>query len=406
MAKEMLTDIRIKKITPPTKGQADLWDTKLPGFGIRVSSHGTKSFILIYRFKGKSRRFTIGRYPIVSLAAARKDALNALTQIHNGIDPSEEKIKQRQEALIIKFDDFVEEFIEKYAKRKNKDWKESQRIINREFTTKWKRKDITTIEKKDINLILDAIIDRGSPSTANHALAAIRRLFNWAVERGVLDHSPCYGIKPPAKNRSRDRVLSDDELTRVWRATLIEAYPFGVITQLLILTGQRLGEVRSIQWSQIGFDNKIWSIPAEQNKSGRAHEVPLTNTAIGVLRNIPYFHKTLLFPAQKLNADRPVSGFGRPKQRLDQLSEVSDWRMHDLRRTVATGMARNQIPPHVVERILNHKSGTFGGVAGVYNRFGYLPEMREALEIWETHILCLISDREKSSIPPITRKNF
>lgn len=392
MAKEVLTDIRIKKLTPPLKGQKDIWDTKLPGFGLRISSYGTKSFILIYRFKGKSRRFTIGRYPIVSLAIARKDALNALTQIHNGIDPSEEKIKQRQEALIIRFDEFVEEFIQKYARRKNKDWKESQRIINREFTTKWKRKDITTIEKKDINLILDAIIDRGSPSTANHALAAIRRLFNWAVERGVLDLSPCYGIKPPAKNNSRDRVLTDNELIQVWKASLIEAYPFGMITQLLILTGQRLGEVRSIQWEQLDFDNNIWSIPAEQNKSNRAHEVPLTNTAIGVLRNVPYIHATLLFPAQKMNSDRPVSGFGRAKRRIDQISDVTDWRMHDLRRTAATGMARNQIPPHVVERVLNHKSGTFGGVAGVYNRFGYLPEMREALETWETHLLGLINN--------------
>ncbi len=234
----------------------------------------------------------------------------------------------------------------------------------------------------------------------------IRRVFNWAIERGLIEQSPCAGMKRPTKDISRDRVLTDEELQAVWNTADQEKYPFGVITQLLILTGQRIGEVTTMRWQDIDLGEQLWNLEAKRNKSGRAHIVPLTNSSVALINKIPYLHNELLFPAQKTNADRPVSGISKFKARLDEVSQVFDWRMHDLRRTVATGMARKQIPPHVVERILNHKSGTFGGVAGVYNRFGYLPEMREALEVWEDHILGLISDKEKDSIPPVICEYF
>lgn len=397
MAKDTLTDLKIKKLKPPAKGQSEIWDNKLPGFGVRITSKSTISFVLLYRFEGKSRRFTLGRYPILSLAAARKKAHEALVKVNAGGDPASDKRYTNNLSDTLLFPELVDEFIEKYAKRQNKTWREAERILRRDFLPPWRNKRIEQITRADVNKILDAIIDRGAPSGANHCFAMIRRVFNWAIERGLIEQSPCTGMKRPTKDISRDRVLTDEELQAVWRTADQEAYPFGVITQLLILTGQRIGEVTTMRWQDIDLGEQLWNLEATRNKSGRAHIVPLTNSTVALIENIPYLHKELLFPAQKINADRPVSGISKFKSRLDEISQVFDWRIHDLRRTVATGMAKKQIPPHVVERILNHKSGTFGGVAGVYNRFGYLPEMRNALETWESHVLCLISDREKDS---------
>ena len=397
MAKDTLTDLKIKKLKPPVKGQSEIWDNKLPGFGVRITSKGTTSFVLLYRFEGKSRRFTLGRYPILSLATAREKAHEALVKVNAGGDPASEKRHTNNLSDTLLFPELVDEFIEKYAKRQNKTWRETERILRRDFLPPWKNKRIDQITRADVNIILDAIIERGAPSGANHCFAMVRRVFNWAIERGLIEKSPCTGMKRPTKDISRDRVLTDEELQAVWKTADQEAYPFGVITQLLILTGQRIGEVTTMRWQDIDLGEQLWNLEATRNKSGRAHIVPLTNSTVALIENIPYLHKELLFPAQKINADRPVSGISKFKSRLDEISQVFDWRIHDLRRTVATGMAKKQIPPHVVERILNHKSGTFGGVAGVYNRFGYLPEMRNALETWETHVLCLISDGENDS---------
>lgn len=406
MAKDTLTDLKIKKLKPPAKGQSEIWDNKLPGFGVRITSKGTTSFVLLYRFEGKSRRLTLGRYPILSLSAARAKAHEALVKVNAGGDPASAKRHTNKLSDTLLFHELVDEFIEKYAKRQNKTWREAERILRRDFLPPWRNKRIDQITRADVNKILDAIIDRGAPSGANHCFAMIRRVFNWAIERGLIEQSPCAGMKRPTKDISRDRVLTDEELQAVWKTADQEKYPFGVITQLLILTGQRIGEVTTIRWQDIDLGEKLWNLEATRNKSGRAHIVPLTNSAVTLINKIPYLHNELLFPAQKTNADRPVSGISKFKARLDEVSQVFDWRMHDLRRTVATGMARKQIPPHVVERILNHKSGTFGGVAGVYNRFGYLPEMRKALETWETHIIRLISDREKASTLPVTCEYF
>jgi integrase len=392
MAKETLTDLKIKKLKPPASGQMEIWDSKLPGFGIRITSKGTISFVLLYRFYGKSRRYTIGRYPIVSLAAARASAHEALVKINAGGDPASEKRNYRKSSNGLLFEDLVEQFIEKYAKRHNKTWREAERILNRDFLPLWKNRQVDQITRADINHALDAIIDRGAPSGANHCFAMIRRVFNWAIERGLLEQSPCSGMKKPTKDISRDRVLTDEELLAIWKAADQDAFPFGIMTKLLILTAQRIGEVTTLHWQDLDLGEQLWNLEAGKNKSGIEHIVPLTKSTVELIDTIPYLHNELLFPAQKLDANRPVSGISKFKARLDEVSQVYNWRMHDIRRTVATGMAKHRVPPHVVERILNHKSGTFGGVAGVYNRFGYLPEMREALETWETHLLGLINN--------------
>ena len=160
--------------------------------------------------------------------------------------------------------------------------------------------------------------------------------------------------------------------------------PFRCIVQLLVLTGQRKSEVTGMRWTELDLANRIWRIPADRTKPGRAHEVPLTNTVIELLRCVPKLHDEFVFPAR--GRDNPASGFSKWKRELDALAGINAWRLHDLRRTVASGMARRKVPPHVIERVLNHVTVILGGVAGIYNRFGYLDEMREALELWSNHI--------------------
>ncbi len=382
MTKSVLTDAKIRALKPVSNKQLDISDEKIPGFGIRVSPKGTKTFSLVYRFDARQRRLNLGRYPILSLSEARKAAQAALREVSLGTDPACEKEKHKNDDF--EFKNFVDQFIEDYAKRRNKSWRETQRLLEKEFVAFWGKRDLRSIEKRDVTKILDGIVKRGSPSLANHAFAAVRKLFNWAVERDFIEVSPCTGLRAPSKFVKSDRVLSDAELIQVWHGADEMSYPYGRIVQLLILTGQRIGEVSSIEWNDIDTEDNVWNIPADRNKSGRFHRLPLSPQAFNIIKLIPRMHDVLLFPAR--GRDTPVSGYSKWKRKIDDLSKVNDWKIHDIRRTVATGMARAKVQPFIVERVLNHRSGEISGVAEVYNRYSYADEMREALGQWGSFV--------------------
>jgi integrase len=386
MASQLLTDILIKKLKPVEGRQFDVFDSKLPGFALRVSPKGTKTFTLLYRAGRRARRMTVGRYPLLSLSEARARAESALREVSAGKDPGALKQAARNQYADQLFAAVAEDFIEKYAKRKTKTWRETERLIQREFLSVWKHRQIQDITKQDVNRVLDGIVARNAPIAANGALAAIRKLFNWAVERGYVVTSPCAGTQRPAKAISRERVLSDAELTAVWRAAIAAPYPFGPVVQLLILTAQRRGEVIGMRWSELDLEQGLWTIPAQRTKSNRQHQVPLPSAGVTLLEGLTRLHDELVFPARG-NPNQPSSGFSKWKRALDRASNTSGWRIHDLRRSASTMMAAMGIAPHIIERILNHQQGQLGGIAGVYNRFAYLPEMRAALEKWEAELV-------------------
>jgi integrase len=196
------------------------------------------------------------------------------------------------------------------------------------------------------------------------------------------------GLRKPGIERSRDRVLTDRELRSFWSATEDLGFPFGPTFQLMALTGQRRGEIAGMRWSQINMDQSVWTIPASVAKNGRAHEVPLSTLAQDIIGALPRFAGAdFVFTTTGVS---PVSGFGRAKDRLDFTMESAEWRLHDLRRTVASGMARLGIAPHVIEKVLNHVSGEISGVAAVYNRHGYQAEKAEALEAWAKEIQTIV----------------
>lgn len=376
-----LTDLTLRKLSSNGQDRAEVWDARIPGFGVRVSSAGTKTFILLYRHRGRPRRLSLGRYPVLSLADARTKASEALLTINQGVDPT--LVEHAVDDPTFQFDAVVTSFVSRHCNVRNKasTAKETERLLNKHFVGAWKKRDVRDIRQSHINEVLDALIAADKPSEANHALGVIKTLFRWCVDRDMIALSPCMKIKKPARHGSRARVLSEAELKAVWGVLGAEGYPFGTMTKLLILTGQRRGEVTQMRLSQLDLKAKTWLIPAELSKNGREHLLPLSDHAVSVIETVPKQDNDLLFPARG-NGENVVSGFTRAKNRLDKLSGVTDWTLHDLRRTTATFLGKHDTPPHVIERILNHVSGTFAGVAGVYNRYPYLGEMRDALQAW------------------------
>jgi integrase len=287
--------------------------------------------------------------------------------------------------------DTVPEFIEKHAKAKNRDWKASVGLFKR-FEPLF-HMPLTEIKRAHVAGVLDTIMAEGKPYRTNRALAQIKKLFAWALDRGYIEVHPIIGIKPPAKEVARDRILSDTEIRALWEATEELGFPFGPAIQLFLLTAQRRGEVTAMRFSDVDFERNIWTIPAHVAKNGRIHEVPLSPAVVEILSTLPRFvGSDLVFTT---TGTTPISGFGRVKERLDDLMGISDWRFHDLRRTAASGMARLGIAPHVVEKVLNHVSGQISGVAAVYNRHGYEAEKREALEQWAEQVVVLVDDRSR-----------
>lgn len=389
----MLTELAIRKLSPKGGARIEVWDDKMPGFGVRVSPRGTRSFVLMYYVAGRKRRLTLGRFPTMSLAKARQRAHEVLATIADGGTP-----ELPEKSAVIHFATVVDEFVVGHCARHNRasHAHETERLLRARFASTWGERDIRSITRGEVLLVLDAAVAEGHSSTANHALAAVRKLFNWALERGLVDASPCTGISRPAPARARERVLSAVELGAVWHGARSLSAPFSQIVRLLVLTAQRRGEVAGMRWSEIDWTNAVWNIPAERTKNGRAHAVPLSPLALDVLKSAPKIHDTFVFPARGNDAATP-SGFSKTKRRLDEYASVSDWTLHDLRRTAATHLAGMGVAPHVIERILNHTTGTLGGVAGIYNRFQYLPEMRAALERWADQIGKLASENHQAS---------
>lgn len=385
--KSELTDIKVRSLIARNGRQTDFFDPSVPAFGVRVSPKGTKSFFVMYRIRGKQKRLTLGRYPSLSLSEARKEARAALYAVAAGQDPQSKRETNSDAAG--GFNNFLEDFLAKYAVPRNRTWQETERILRREFLPLWTTRSLTQITKADVLQILDTIVARGSPQSANAAFAAIRRAFSWAVERGILQTSPCERLQMPSPITERDRVLSPFEIEKIWKAAEEMGFPYGRLIQMLMLSGQRRSEVALMEWNEVDWHAPNWKIPSSKTKNKTEHIVPLTPGMVELLAGLPRHHDRLVFPAK--NKGNALSGFSKWKHDLDETSGVSGWVVHDLRRTMASGMAALGVQPHIIERILNHTSGVVSGVAAIYNRHAYLAEMRDALTKWDGHVKALIT---------------
>ena len=397
MPRLRLTKSAIDAIEPAAK-DIIYWDPQLPGFGLKVTPKGSKVFLVQYRTRneGRLRKYTIGRFGTVTPAHAREEAQRVLNERREGHDPAAEKRHEITRSRIELVEEILAEFIERHV-AKQRAARETVRIIERDILPKWNGRSIHSITKADVVRLIDGVIDRGALIMANRVFAIIRKFFNWCVGRAIIEASPCLGIQLPSVETQRDRILSDEELARVAIAADELGHPFGSIVQLLILTGQRRNEVAFMTWDEIDPANRIWTMSGERTKNGKPHTVHLSQQAMEVIEAAPQLG-AFVFSTRE---DVPYQAFSKSKRKLDAMSGVSDWVLHDLRRTVVSGMARLGAAPHVADKILNHQSGTISGVAAIYQRYEFEAERRHALDLWGAHVGNLIAGTVSDNVIPL-----
>jgi integrase len=390
----------------PAGRRREVSDGGMPGLYFVIQPSGKQSWAYRYRFNGRPRKWTIGPCPAIDLKTARGLAREALRKVAAGADPCAEKRAAKAAALVSTGLDLIEtvtsRFVAQHAKRKLKPataW-EIERLLEKEVVAPWRGRRLSQIGRADIHDLLDGIVARGSPVTANRTLAWLRRMCAWAIERGLIEVSPCAGIRAPAAETSRDRVLSDDELKAVWLAADGLAAPYNAFVKLLILTGARRSEVAGMMWREIDFNAKFWMLPSTRAKNATEYQIPLSDSAVQILQALPRIADSdLVFT---LSGRVPIRGFHNVKTRIDALMPAGpSWTLHDLRRTFASGCARLGIAVHVVEAALNHKSGSIRGIAAVYNRYSYDTEKRAAMAAWARHVEAIVSGETARNVVPI-----
>ena len=253
----------------------------------------------------------------------------------------------------------------------------------------WGTRSVHEIGKRQIIELVTEVAARGTPSAANKLLKVVKAFLGWCVGRAILDISPANGLAAPARERARDRVLEDGELARILKAARQMDGPYGGIVALLALTGQRREEVAQLTWDEVDLASQTWTLPASRTKNGKPHIVHLSKQATAELIGTPRLGKFVF----SLSGTKPFRSFSAAKHQLDKLSEVTGWRLHDLRRTCVSGMARLGVAPHVADKVLNHQAGTISGVAAVYQRHEFLAERKDALERWGAHVGALMKKR-------------
>jgi integrase len=360
-----LTDISIRALKPAERGQKTHFDETLTGFGVRVSPGGTKTFVLMY---GASRRLvSVGRVGIITLANARDKAREMLAKETLGV--------AERPSMAVK--DALELFFAAAESRLRPRTRSDYRRLLTRHLRKFTKRAVGSLTNHELSETIDDLVD--TPSEQNHAFAAMRTFFRFCVRRGLISRSPLEGVPMPARIPSRDRVLDDAELKAVLRASGDAGYPFGTLVQLLIHTGQRKGEIAQLRWTWIDDAKRTITVPADVSKNRRQHTFPYDKRVAGILANIPKDEDALF---RMHNWDK----------RTDDLRDeaaIAHFTLHDLRRTYASGMASLGVPPHVVEKVLNHITGTISGVSAIYNRYQYWDEQVEAVARWEGKLASL-----------------
>jgi integrase len=401
-----LTQVNVTTILPePGKFERRVFDDDLPGFGVRVRDRKKpkRTWIVQYRRKrdGKSVTHKIGRFPKMSASVARELARKELAQAELGADLAKEKQTERRRAAET-FKTVAERFLKFKASNVRP---RSFEQIETHVTKHWSNFNSTSIHgiaRRDIALRLNEIADQRGPYAANRARATLSSFFSWAMSEGLVEANQVIGTNRQTDEKARDRVLSDTELAAIWKACGDDDY--SAIVKLLILTGVRREEAGGITRSEVDLRDRKWTIGSHRTKNGLVHEVPLSDAVLTILK------ARLARPGREEReaifgdgeAGRGFSGWSKAKAALDkslaEQKKVAEWRLHDLRRTVATKMADIGILPHVIEAVLNHISGHKSGVAGIYNRSQYAPEKRQALDQWAAHIEALVAGKRGSNI--------
>lgn len=443
------TDRGVRALKAPASGRVDVWDLTLPGFGVRISAGGVRTWVVRYRHGRKQRRLRLGNFPPMSLKAARKQATRRLNAVDEGKDPAAEKTEGREAST---FGELAKLYLEKHAPKK-RSADEDKRIMERELLPRLRAFHARDVKRADVIALLDEIATRPAPIMSNRVLALLRKLYNFGIERGLLEANPCALVKPAGVERRRERVLTEEEIRGLWRGLAGEYIAGGKLradkpgrkakgaakrteekkpqekraakdgkeageasslvaaVRLMLLTAQRRGEVLRMRWEDIAEDTPeapaspvegqkapprfSWTIPAESAKNGRAHRVPLSPEALEVLESLPRAGDWVL-------PGRLVDEKGKPREHVTNVERAIDrsrerqrlehFTPHDLRRSAASSMTALGIPRLTVKKILNHVDRD---VTGIYDRHSYDPEKRTALEAWGRRVAEIVSGESR-----------
>jgi integrase len=433
----VLTDAAIKRFRPDEGKRREIRDGLAQGLYLVIQPGGSRSWAMRFRRPdGSPGKLTLGPVDLsnkeaqseplmgspLSLAAARAVATEVHRQRAMGRDVISDYLSKKQrlrvesaEALANSFAALALQFITEYAQPKTRRWRATARmlglrypkeggapeIIHGGLSERWSKKAVRDITKHDIQDVVDETRDTGVPGLVRHSegptegqarsmLSALSTFFGWVAKRKrLIDVSPCV-VHRPEPPRVRDRFLADAEIRIFWGACKAVSEPFSQALKLLLTTGCRLSEVSAMRRAELSEDGATWTIPGGRSKNHKTHVVPLSSLARSILTTIKPVSSEFVFST---TGRSPITGWARVKSRLDAEMKIQPWRLHDLRRTAATGMAEIGIPPHIVEAALNHVSGARAGVAGVYNRAAYAQEKRAALERWAAHVEGLVEGR-------------
>ena len=376
-----LTD-RLLKNLKTDKSVQEFWDRSFPGsFGVRVRKSGRKTFMFLYRTGGRRRRMKLGIYPALSLADARSQAFNLLGAVQRGEDPAEQR---RQERRAGTFEELGELYLERHARpyKKPASIKEDTRMLKTYLLPVWRRRQFRSITRSDVILLLDDIqFKRQAPVMANRVKALISTMFNFALRKALVPETfanPCTHVQLPVRERSRDRVLSDDEIRALWKDLENHVEPTASIYRLVLLIGQRPGETKAMRWGDIDGE-RIWTIPGTETKNKREHKIPLSSQALAIIEGL----RPLTGDSEFVFASSR-GGHIRWLQKMSQRIQKNTgfhFRPHDLRRTCATNLSKLGTDDVTIAKILNH-SWPFRHMTAVYNRWDKLPEMGQALQKW------------------------
>ena len=371
MAVRRFTDASLRALKASDR-RIDHWASEPSGFGVRVTTSGRKTFVLRYRVAGRLRRLTLGVYPTLSLADAQLAAKKALGAVALEKDPAQDRQDARKAET---FGQLAVLYLDRHAAQK-KSGHEDRRIIANELLPHWNSTRATGIRRRDVRSLVEAIADRPAPVMANRVQALISKIFNFGIQREIVEVNPCAQLERPSRERGRDRVLSDDELRSFWTALKEQPHEEAAWLRLRLVTAQRSEEVREMQWRDVDLDGGWWTIPATAAKNGLAHRVPLSHMAIDILTTI----RERIGPA----GSEPVFVLPAARSRRRRRAAIKaisliDFQPSDLRRTAATKMAEVDISRLVIAKILNHVET---GVTAVYDRASYDREKRQGLDTW------------------------
>ncbi len=383
-------------------GAVFLWDSELAGFGAKAVSSGTCSYVLQYRLGGRgtqAKRITLGRHGRLTPDEARRIAKTELGKVSSGVDVAEHRKEKREKLAGLTFAEAIENFLNVHAEQ-TRYWKEKRARLTSADVKALANKPLSTVSKRHVADAIDRAKAR-SEAAARLLFADLRPFFKWAHEREHLDANPMAGLRAPKLSEARERTLEEHEIKGFWKAASEASWPFASIYKLLLLTGARREEVAGMKWSELDLDAGVWLLPGVRTKNGRDHRIPLAPQAIAILdrfsiaaikAGLGYNDGDLVFST---TGETSPSGFSRAKLALDARmlehlgAKFKPWRVHDLRRTCATGMENLGVDTRVVETALNHVSGTKAGIVGVYQRAEHREAVKAAFEAWGAHVASL-----------------